>query len=79
MTPRNVYSSLSGVIFPTAAKKTKTFKKQRIENVEKLLETAVECLKTPGGTSSSSEKSEDNIFAQLIPKKLKRIEDCAEI
>ena len=58
MTPRNVYSSLSDVELPTAAKKTKTLKKQRMENGEKLMETAVECLKTPGTTSSSLEKSE---------------------
>ena len=40
-----------------------------MENVDKLMETAVECLKTPGTTSSSLENSENYIFGELIAKK----------
>ena len=59
-------------------KKRKT-SASHLENVEKLMATAVHCLQTPGPSeTNTTEKSEDEIFCELLVKKLEKLPDGQE-
>ena len=77
MTPRSVYSTLSNE--PADKGKKRKTSASHLENVEKLMATAVHCLQTPGPSETNkTEKSEGEIFCELLVKKLEKLPDGQE-